>query len=356
MTFTVLSVAYSLAPVHPATAGGAEQVLARIDSALTKAGHRSIVVACEGSSVSGTLVCSGPLPGKIDENARVRAIERHRAALLLALDGRDVDVVHMHGLDFESCLPSPGPPVLATLHLPPGWYSPDVFRLEREGTYIHCVSRTQEAACPVGTALLPHVGNGVCLDALPFQRKKEDFALCLGRICPEKGFHLGLDAAQQAGVPVILAGAVFGYESHERYFREEIEPRLDGFSRIFLGHVGPVEKSRLLGSARCLLVPSLVAETSSLVAMEALACGTPVVAFPSGALAEIVEEGKTGFLVHNAKEMSRALREAGRIDPANCRKAAEERFSEGVMLKKYFELYALAKEGKLGSLLRVRRD
>jgi glycosyltransferase involved in cell wall biosynthesis len=163
--------------------------------------------------------------------------------------------------------------------------------------------------------------------------------VALGRICPEKGFHLALDAAIEAGTPLLLAGEIFRYQAHERYFWEEIQPRLNGSTRRFLGPVGVARKRRLLAGARCLLVPSLVPETSSLVSMEALACGTPVVAFPSGALAEIVDHGRTGFLVKDFREMAEAIRAVGTIDPEECRRAARERFSSKRMLERYLEMY-----------------
>jgi glycosyltransferase involved in cell wall biosynthesis len=118
---------------------------------------------------------------------------------------------------------------------------------------------------------------------VPTLHKKHRFAAALGRICPEKGFHLALTAARKAGMPLILAGQLFRYPAHEAYFEKEILPRLDK-ERRFIGRVGSVAKRWLLSSAQCLLVPSLVSETSSLVSMEALACGTPVVAFRAGAL------------------------------------------------------------------------
>jgi glycosyltransferase involved in cell wall biosynthesis len=131
---------------------------------------------------------------------------------------------------------------------------------------------------------------------------------------------------------------VFGYAAHRDYFDAEIRPRLDR-RRRFLGPLGFRAKRRLLAAARCLAVPSLAPETSSLVAMEALACGTPVVAFPSGALAEIVEPGRTGFLVSDEREMAAAMLEAGRLDPAACREAALERFSVERMTSRYLERY-----------------
>lgn len=103
--------------------------------------------------------------------------------------------------------------------------------------------------------------------------------------------------------------------------------------------MGFERKRRLLSAARAVLVPSLVPETSSLVAMEALACGTPVIAFANGALPEIVEDGKTGFLVRDEADMASAIRRSGAIDPDMCRKEAALRFREEKMLRQYFELY-----------------
>ncbi len=188
--------------------------------------------------------------------------------------------------------------------------------------------------------LLGHVANGVPARLFRDQPPRRSFALALGRICPEKGFHLALDAAEMAGVPLVIAGELYDYPEHQSYFQNELLPRLNGGNCRFLGPVGFEKKRKLLGQARCLLVPSVAPETSSLVAMEAMASGTPVVAFASGALPEIVEHGRTGYLVANAAEMAAAMALVDRIDPDECRRAARERFSEDRMLADYLALYS----------------
>jgi glycosyltransferase involved in cell wall biosynthesis len=338
MSLTVVSVAYPLAPVGPDAVGGAEQVLSRIDMALVRAGHRSIVIACEGSRTAGTLAAV-PLPGgTLDEAARTRAQERTRSVIAATLQSWPVDLVHLHGVDFDAYLPQAGVPVLVTLHLPRAFYRPAALTPSRPETWMHCVSQAQHADFPASDTLLGWIENGVPFGNLAARHAKRRFALVMGRICPEKGVHLAIEAARQADIALLIAGEVFPYEAHRRYFEEEVRPRLD-HRRRFIGPIDFVRKRRLLAAAQCLLVPSLVQETSSLVAREAAACGTPVVAFPSGALSDTVEHGRTGFLVEDVNGMAQAIGEAPRLDPGLCRRIAIERFSEARMIERYFALY-----------------
>lgn len=345
MSLTVLLVGYPLAPVGPDAVGGVEQVVSMLDEALTRGGHRSIVVAPQGSSCAGTLLATpAPPPDAVlDEAAVAMAHHHHRRAIADALLRYPIDLVHLHGVDFDRYLPEPGVPALVTLHLPPSFYAPDVFRLSRPATFFHCVSATQRRACPPEARLLPDIPNGVRLEHYRPRRHKRAFALTLGRICPEKGYHVAVEAAVRAGGPLLVAGRAFGYEAHTRYLEEVLLPLLcaeGGPPRRFLGPIGLARKRRLLAAARCLLVPSLVQETSSLVAMEALASGTPVIALRSaGALPEIVEHGRTGFLVDDVAEMAEAMARVGRIDPAECRRAAEERFSAERTAAAYLATY-----------------
>ncbi|WP_292377761.1 glycosyltransferase, partial [Mesorhizobium sp.] len=255
-----------------------------------------------------------------------------------------IDVVHLHGIDFDAYLPDDGP-TLVTLHLPLAWYPAGVLSPAREDLWLHAVSEAQQATAPAGSRLIAPIPNGVDVNALAAPRSHRNFALVLSRICPEKGIHLAIDAAKRAGVPLAIGGQIYPYRTHVQYFADEVEPRLDR-RRRFLGPLGFFAKRRLLNAARCLVIPSLAAETSSLVAMEALACGTPVVAFPNGALPNVVEHGKTGFLVNDIDEMAIAIDASADLDNETCRAEARDRFSLDRMVSAYMDAYrALAKLG-----------
>jgi glycosyltransferase involved in cell wall biosynthesis len=334
---TVLSVAFPFAIVSTDPIGGAEQILARIDRTLIEAGHHSIVLAAEGSESAGDLITLPRISGEIRQAEWNRAHASVRAAIAGAVRTQNVDLVHLHGVDFPNYLPTSNIRVLATLHLPLSYYPPDVLDPARPRTWLNTVSTAQTREIRSHSSIVAMIENGVAAPHGPTPAK-ESFALAMGRICPEKGFHLALDAARAANLPLKLAGAVGEFPEHRAYFEREIVPRLDA-DRQWIGPVAGSMKWRLLSAARCVLVPSLVAETASLVAREALAAGTPVIAFPSGALSETIEDGYNGFLVDNLDRMVEALSRTEEIASSACRLTAETKYSAARMSQQYLELY-----------------
>lgn len=333
---TILSVGYPFALIGVDPVGGAEQVLAQLDRALTAAGHRSIVIAPEGSDVKQVL---RPVPapvGEITDAVRKTVHAAVRALIDQELSSGLVDLVHYHGVDFADYAPDASVPQLATLHLPISWYPEATFRPDM---VLVPVSEAQARTAPAGLALLSPIPNGVDLNQYRPTEEVGEHALILGRVAPEKGFHHALAATRAADVPLVAAGEVYPYSGHRAFFRDEVEPALDE-RRRFVGPVAGVGKRQLLAEARCLLAPFTAPETSSLVAMEALASGTPVIAYGSGALPEVVEHGVTGFIVSDAAEMAEAIGRVGEIDPAACRRAAEARFDVRRMTDAYLTLYA----------------
>lgn len=338
MPLTVLSVSYPLARVSSSTAGGAEQILATLDRALVAARHRSLILAPAGSRCDGLLIPAQIPNSLLDENAKFNARRTFKLLLDRTLKNYPVDIVHMHGLDFHEYLPDPDLPVVVSLHLPLSWYADDALRFHRPKASLVCVSKSQASTAARGVRVESIIPNGIDLAQFHPAHKKSKYAVAIGRICPEKGLHLAIDAAEDAGIDLIIAGAVFDYPEHREYFNAMIQPRLNDRIR-FIGSVGALRKANLLAGAHCLLVPSLVRETSSLVAMESLASGTPVIAFPNGALPEIVTHKRTGFLVNTVEEMAAAIRKVGSISAVACRREAEHRFSSRNMISQYLDLY-----------------
>ncbi len=338
MRLTVVSVAYPFAPVTADPAGGAEQVLAQLDRRLVEAGHRSIVIAAEGSETAGELVPVATEGGDIDDARRAAVHGRVRAALDETLAGEAVDLVHCHGIDFDAYLPGGDVPTLVTLHLPLDWYPAAVLAPDRPRTWLLPVSQSQANRAGQGAVLLPPIANGIDDASYRPAAHKGDFALMMGRVAPEKGFATAIEAAKLADLPLVVAGQLFPYAEHRRYFDEQVVPRLDA-QRQWVGPVSGARKRQLLAEARCVLIPSTAPETSSLVAMEAMASGTPVIAFRAGALPDIVEDGVTGFLVDDAAGMAEAMRHIEAIDPATCRRVACEQYSLGRTASAYLDLY-----------------
>jgi glycosyltransferase involved in cell wall biosynthesis len=340
---TVLNIAYPFAPVGPNLVGGAEQILWYLDQALVTEGDRSLVVACEGSQPAGRLFAV-PLPQHqtLDQADVEWCREQFHRAVTEALNSEAVDIVHVHSMDLYDFEFPPEVPLLITLHLPIAWYSQQAIGRYKDRAQFSYVSQSQRRAGLPAFGDAPVIENGV--DIQPYvPGKKSDYALVMGRICPEKNAHSALEAGTRAHVRVIIGGQVYPYRTHQRYFEEKIEPQLQKSGRSpehqFAGPLTPGRRHKMLSEAKCLLHPTLAPETSSLVAMEALAAGTPVIAYRSGALPEIVEDGVTGFLVNGVDEMAEAIGKVDTISPEACREAAERRFSKHRMVERYFDLY-----------------
>jgi glycosyltransferase involved in cell wall biosynthesis len=338
----ILYIAYSLLPVSERSCGGAEQALLLVQSQMRLRGHDTVVAACSGSQVSGELFATGEAPNQPD-GFEVRDAEHieNIIQLLARQQARPFDLIHDHGGSFCKYAARVDVPVLATLHLPRHFYAVNSFSELPPNLFINCVSESQaQTLCDV-PQVAGVVRNGIDVERLSFTNIKQDYLLWLGRICPEKGTHLALDVARKAGVPVVIAGDIYPFTYHQDYFRREVVPRIHALqetARLMAG-ISFEEKLELLGHARAVLIPSLVDETSSLVAMEAMACGTPVICLRRGALPEVVTDRVTGLVVDSPEEMVEAIAHVTSISPAACRQHVVHNFGAARMADEYEHLY-----------------
>ena len=179
------------------------------------------------------------------------------------------------------------------------------------------------------------VYHGIDLDVLPFSAAGGDDLVILGRIHPDKGTAEAIDIARRAERRLIIAGIV---QDHG-YFTEQVEPQIDDDQVRYVGSIGPAQRADVLGSAAALLHPIAFAEPFGLSVVEAMATGTPVIAYPRGSMPEVIDEGVTGFLVANAAQAAAAVEAASRLDRTGVRRVAERRFSAARMVADYLAIY-----------------
>lgn len=209
-------------------------------------------------------------------------------------------------------------------------------KMAHDGVAVVAISHHQRSTAPhVPVAAVIH--HGMDVGRVPFGRGEGGYAVFLGRMSPDKGADRAIRVARAAGVPLVLAAKMWEPEEHS-YFVEQVEPLLSG-DAVYIGEIDETTKFKLLGDAVALLNPIRWPEPFGLVMIEALAAGTPVLAFREGAAPEIVEHGVTGFLCDDEHEMATALASARDLRRDACRASAALRFSTERMVDDYLRLY-----------------
>jgi len=329
-----------LAPLHesvpPGGYGGTERVVSWLTEELVRRKHEVTLFATADSCTAAELVAvvpEGLRPAGVADANGPHLVE---LALLRARLAQ-FDVVHSH-IDYFA-LPfrrAGDPPFVHTMHgridLPEQRPVYSAFPDEP----LVSISDEQRTALPQ-LDWVATVYHGLPIDDYPFGRGNGDYVLFLGRMSEEKRPHVAIEVARRAGVRLVLAAKID--DSNRAYFEREVQPLLAQPGVDFVGETGPEETIRLLAEARALLFPVDWPEPFGLVMIEAMACGTPVIASRCGSTPEVVADGVTGFVCDDEAALCRALGRIGDLDRAACRRWVAERFSVTCMTDDYETVY-----------------
>jgi glycosyltransferase involved in cell wall biosynthesis len=329
-------------PVPPQGYGGIEAVVALLCEALVARGHGVTLFAAPGSRSPARVY---PLleDAHPDEIGSSLYESDHVACAWDQIDaaaerGLPFDVLHDHsGFTALAMADRVAVPVVHTIH---GAFVRETARFYRRHGHkalLVALSRAQVESAPAGVRIAGVVPNPIRIDRWPLRTQKEDYLLWIGRMDPVKGAHRAIEATRLAGRTLVLAGPV--QPGQEQYFRERVEPHIDDRRVQYVGEVAGVAKQELYANAAALLMPIRWREPFGMVMLEALACGTPVIAFPEGAAAEIVIDGENGMLVADEAEMARAISEVDSIDPRRCRSSVAERYDISITVSGYERVY-----------------
>jgi len=327
--------------IPPRGYGGVECVVSALTEALVARWH-AVTLFCAPGSVSSARVVTVLDECHPDEIERSIHEADHVARAFSEIESaageRQFDVVHDHcGFTALAMADRLETPMVHTLHGPLTSSTAGFYLEHGSKAALVAISRAQLATVPAGLHPLDAIHNPIDVAAWPRRERKDDYLLWVGRITPEKGPHRAIAAARAAGVPLILAGVV--QPGQQEFFQREIAPHLDGDRVRFIGEVGGAAKQALFAGARGLLMPIRWEEPFGMVMVEALVCGTPVIAFPEGGARDLVVHGQTGFLVDNEEMMGEAVSHLPAISALECRAWVAEHCDASVVAAAYERAY-----------------
>ena len=323
--------------VPPVTYGGTERVVAYLTDTLVESGHDVTLIASGDSRTSARLIAATPRSLRLDDACQDPMAHHIREVELVAQLADRFDIIHFHtGFLHLPVARRLNTPSVTTLH---GRLDiPDLFPLMDTFRDTPLVSISDAQRHPVaGVTWAGTVYHGLPPGLLPYQPTPGSYVVFLGRISPEKRPDRAIEIARRAGVELLIAAKVDAVDRD--YFASTIAPLLTGPGVRFLGEIGESEKATLLGGAQALLFPIDWPEPFGMVVIEALACGTPVIAWNHGSVPELIDPGVTGWIVDSVDEAVTALRQIGGIDRRACRSVFEARFTAERMARDYVAIY-----------------
>ncbi len=339
--------------VPPKLYGGTERVVSFLTEELVRQGHEVTLFASGDSETTAKLIpmCQHSL--RLDEQC-VDPLAHHVVLIeRVARCADQFDVLHYH-IDYLHYPSSRrlNAPHVTTLH---GRLDiPDLPPLYREFKDIPVVSISDAQRSPLPVANWQRtIYHGLPVDLYPFRPDAGEYLAFLGRISPEKRADRAIEIAHRAGLPLRLAAKVD--HADEEYFKNDIEPLLHGPQVDFIGEINESQKADFLGNALALLFPIDWPEPFGLVMIEAMACGTPVIAFRHGSVPEVIDEGVTGFVCDDIEQAVAAVGALANFDREACRRRFEERFSVERMAQQYVQLFAQLKEAGVPNARNPRR-
>jgi glycosyltransferase involved in cell wall biosynthesis len=321
--------------IPPEAYGGIEEIVAGLTEALIARGHRVTLVASGRDGTSARLLRTYREPPS-DQLGEPLPEMLHAAAAARLLADLDADIVHDHSLAGPLTAAGRAVPTVATAHGPMDGDLAEYYRQFGDTVSLVAISEAQRALAP-DLNWVATVYNGVDVNTFPFRDVKEDWVLFIGRFVEEKGAHLAVDAARAAGKRIVLAGKVHE-PAEQEYFDEAVRPRL-GRDAEYVGEVDAATKRELYAKAACLLFPVRWPEPFGMVMVEAMACGTPVVALEHGSVPEVIVDGTTGIVCATAGELPAAIAKAERLQPAACREHVARHFDLAIMAAGYETVY-----------------
>ncbi len=344
-------------PLPPTGYGPWEQVAHNLTEGLVKLGHDVTLFAAGGSVSSASLVETtpyaletwpeedknrsrgfDPASGLLEGPPDARAMEQsHIATCMERAGGGEFDVVHshlhVHALVFSRLIPCP---LVSTLH-GAAWVRAvhPVFKAYRDLPFVSLSDAERQLLPELNYVATVH--NGIRIEDFEFEPEKDDYLLFAGRLAPEKGPAEAVQVAKRTGRRLLIAGMI--EPQHEEYFNAKVKPHIDGRQIEYLGLLSQRDLAPIYRKAAGVLFLISWCEPFGLVATEAQASGTPLIATRFGALPEIIVEGKTGFVVDSIDGAVDAVAKLDRITPEDCRENAQVRFSDASMAKGYEQVY-----------------